>query len=202
MKRYLLAISLASLGAGCAQNPFAKPDVEPELAGSGQIRPVARPGGALRAKKPPAAARTVDQFDTTSAADKQMVEAEARQAQEVGAGRLLGRTVASLGDPADPGLWIKTPLVTEPGKGRVVYPANGKAVQLDLIPIDGPKTAGSRMSLAALRVIEAPLAGLPEVEVKAANNAASFHCLRIAQCGGHNRGSLIILTAPTPVAQR
>lgn len=119
------------------------------------------------AARPPAVARTAEQFDTTSTAEKQAAAAEAKKAQAGGAGRLLGRTVASLGDPADPGLWIKTPLVSQPGKGRVVYPANGKTVQLDLIPIDGPKTAGSRMSLAALRVIDAPLTELPEVEVYA-----------------------------------
>jgi len=50
----------------------------------------------------------------------------------------------------------------------VVYPGNGKSAQVDLIPIEGPDTAGSRLSLAAFRIIEAPLTGLPEVEVFAA----------------------------------
>ncbi|UYV36077.1 D-galactarate dehydratase [Rhodobacteraceae bacterium D3-12] len=105
------------------------------------------------------------QFDTTTTQEKQAAEAAAKKAQSSGQGKLLGRTVASLGDPSDPGIWIKTPLVSKPSKGRVVYPANGKAVQLELIPIEGPATAGSRMSLAALRVIEAPLTELPEVDV-------------------------------------
>lgn len=79
--------------------------------------------------------------------------------------RALGITVASLGAPSEPGFWLKTPLVREEVRGRVVYPANGRSVQLTLIPIDGPSTAGSRMSLSALRVLEAPLADLVEVEV-------------------------------------
>ncbi|MDQ2091482.1 hypothetical protein [Marimonas arenosa] len=141
--------------------------IGPEIAGSGQIRPVARPGEGSTVARPPAGARTVSEFDTTSAAEKQSAAAAATAAQASGEGRLLGRTVASLGDPTEPGLWIRTPLVSRPGKGRVVYPVNGKAVQLDLIPIDAPVTAGSRMSLAALRVIEAPLTDLPEVEVYA-----------------------------------
>ncbi len=125
---------------------------------------MARPAaGAL--KRPPASARTVEQLDTTSDAEKAVATRAAEAAQKAGQGKLLGRTVASLGDPTDPGIWIKTPLVSKPSKGRVVYPANGKAVQLDLVPIDGPPTAGSRMSLAALRAIEAPLTELPEVDV-------------------------------------
>ena len=125
---------------------------------------MARPAaGAL--KRPPASARTVEQLDTTSDAEKAVATRAAEAAQKAGQGKLLGRTVASLGDPTDPGIWIKTPLVSKPSKGRVVYPANGKAVQLDLVPIDGPPTAGSRMSLAALRAIEVPLTELPEVDV-------------------------------------
>jgi hypothetical protein len=42
---------------------------------------------------------------------------------------------------------------------------NGKSVELDLLPLDGPKTAGSQLSLAALRVIDAPLTDLTEVDV-------------------------------------
>ncbi|MDU8929009.1 hypothetical protein RXV86_16565 [Alisedimentitalea sp. MJ-SS2] len=165
MMRVVVAVLVMGLGAGCAQiqKETAKPMVV--VADSGQIRPVARPVALKPAKRPPANARTVAQFDTTSREEKKAAEVEAKQAQQSGEGRLLGRTVASLGDPADPGLWIKTPLVDAPAQGRVIYPVNGKGVQLDLIPIDGPKTAGSRISLAALRVIGAPLAGLPEVEV-------------------------------------
>ncbi|MDX1781252.1 MAG: hypothetical protein R3256_08025 [Thalassovita sp.] len=78
---------------------------------------------------------------------------------------LLGTTVATLGDPAREGFWIETPLVAEPGKGRVRYPANGREVRVDLIPIAGAVTAGSRLSLGAMRLLDAPLTGLPEVEV-------------------------------------
>jgi hypothetical protein len=107
----------------------------------------------------PPGARTVEQFDTTSAVDK------ARAAQPAAGGTDLGTTIASLGAPGQPGFWLKTPLAAAPGPGRVVYRANGKSVQVELIPLEGAAGAGSRMSLAALRVIEAPLTELSEVRV-------------------------------------
>lgn len=77
----------------------------------------------------------------------------------------LGVTVASLGDPGRDGFWIETPLVSTPGKGRVSYEKSGRTVKVDLIPIEGPATAGSRLSLAAMRLLDAPLTGLPEVKL-------------------------------------
>lgn len=90
---------------------------------------------------------------------------DAADRPDPGASGLLGTTVASLGDSSRDGFWIETPLVSGPGKGRVRYPANGREVRVDLIPIAGPVTAGSRLSLGAMRLLDAPLAGLPEVEV-------------------------------------
>ena len=126
-------------------------------------RPQARPETLTNTavRRPPVAARTAEEFDTTTAAQR----AEAAAAPAPAAERALGTTVASLGDPARPGFWLETPLVDSPAKGRVFFPASGKSAQVDLIPIDGPKTAGSRISLAAMRLIEAPLTDLPTIEV-------------------------------------
>ena len=172
--RHLLLVTSFAIGlSGCAQlRPQAEvapevsaADTQPEVA---VIRPQARPSGLnAKVKAPPKSARTVDQFDTTSAAEK--VEAAKAAADPVAKSNRLGVTIASLGSPADPGFWLETPLVDVITPGRVVYPANGKAVVVELRPIAGPKTAGSRMSLPAMRVIEAPLTGLPEVEVFATN---------------------------------
>ncbi|MGD9863478.1 MAG: hypothetical protein AB7S99_09715 [Pseudodonghicola sp.] len=79
----------------------------------------------------------------------------------------LGRTVAGLGDPGKPGLWLETPLVTAAGKGRVVWPSTGRWVAVALLPSGGAVTAGSRMSLDAFRALGAPLTDLIEVEVYA-----------------------------------
>lgn len=163
MKQVVSSVSLVGLLAGCALvrdreavAPVRQEAVQ-EAAQSGAVQ-----SGAVR---PPAAARTVEQFDTTSAAQKQAAVAAAEEKAAKGEGRALGRTVATLGDAAQPGLWIKTPLVRAPASGRVLNRATGKAVVLELLPLSGPKTAGSHMSLAALRAIEAGLTDLTEVEV-------------------------------------
>ena len=109
---------------------------------------------------PPPTARTVEQFDTTTAQDR--AEAVAPPASGE---RRLGTTIASLGSPTDPGIWFKTPLVGEITQGRVDY--NGKSVNVELRPTGGAQGSGSQISLAAMRLIEAPLTGLLEVTVYA-----------------------------------
>lgn len=140
-----------------------RPDPANQSTADGQMRPLARPETLnTSVSAPPPAARTVEEFDTTTAEQRSEAVAEAEAA---GAETDLGLTIASLGSPSEPGFWLKTPLVSVPAKGRVIYPATGKSVAVELIPIDGPKTAGSRMSLPAMRLIEAPLTELPEVRV-------------------------------------
>jgi hypothetical protein len=103
----------------------------------------------------------VEEFDTTTQQEREAAAAPAEVAGE----RLLGTTIVSLGDPARPGFWIETPLVSSAAIGRVTFAGTGQSSQVDLIPIDGPATAGSRMSLAAMRLIGVPLTGLVEVQV-------------------------------------
>ena len=111
---------------------------------------------------PPAAARTVDEFDTTSAEDRAAAVAVSAPAAS---SSQLGTTNVSLGSPSDPGIWLKTGLVTSLQKGRVVYPGNGKAVTLELRPSGGAASASSQMSLAAMRLLDIPLTALADVEV-------------------------------------
>ncbi|WP_335947034.1 MULTISPECIES: hypothetical protein [Salipiger] len=122
-------------------------------------RPEARPASGIA---PPVGARTEEEFDTTSAEER-----AAAAAPSTGGESRLGTTVVSLGDPSKPGFWLETPLVSAERQGRVVFPATGKSAQVTLTPIDGPATGGSRISLAAMRLIEAPLTDLPTVEVYA-----------------------------------
>ena len=75
------------------------------------------------------------------------------------------RTVAGLGDPAKPGLWLETPLVTTTQPGRVKYGPTGAVVDVTLQPIPGEATAGSRLSLQAMRDLGAPLTELVELTV-------------------------------------
>ncbi len=112
------------------------------------------------APRPPAAARTVEALDTTTPEQRAAAVAPA-----AAGARVLGTTVVSLGSATEPGLWIKTPLVKTEMQGRVKNPATGKSSTVMLIPIEGPITAGSRMSLAALRLIGASLTDLTSVEI-------------------------------------
>lgn len=165
----LLAVSLA----GCANSPFFKggsqsrADAPMVQDADGQLRPQSRPG-ALEAPAPiPAvSAQTPEQFDTTTREER--VAAAAVPVDE-GGEKLLGETVASLGDPTKPGFWLETPLVSKPTTGRVHFAGSGKSAQVDLLPIDGPSTAGSRISLAAMRLVDAPLTDLPTLQVYASD---------------------------------
>ncbi|MEC3863204.1 hypothetical protein VK792_18075 [Mesobacterium sp. TK19101] len=161
MKRLILILPMLAIAA-CGNTALLKPRASQAGVVATAVRPVARPEGLQAAPRPAKTARTVEDFDTTSAAER---AAAAAAPVEAGGEKALGRTIASLGDPARPGFWLETPLVSRPGKGVVRFPATGGSAQVDLIPIDGPATAGSRLSLAAMRLIGAPLTGLPEVDV-------------------------------------
>ncbi|WP_349538716.1 hypothetical protein [Sagittula sp. NFXS13] len=152
-------MAAVALGA-CSDSGMFKPKNAPvQEASAEQRRPEARPAGST-ATKPPANARTAAQFDTVSEEEKQA--AKAAPADPSGE-RALGDTVVSLGDPSKPGLWLETPLVSSVQQGRVAY--KGESAKIELRPIDGAATAGSRMSLSAMQLIGAPLTDLPTVQV-------------------------------------
>ncbi len=153
MKHALSLVLLPALLAGCAAlQPASPPTAEtgPEPAA---VRPAARP--------PEGAPRTAEAFDTTTVEERTAAAAAPAAPREL----RLGTTVASLGDPTEAGFWLKTPLVDAPAAGRVVFPGTGKSAQVELRPRDAEPGAGSQISLSAMRLIGAPLTGLPEIEV-------------------------------------
>jgi hypothetical protein len=77
---------------------------------------------------------------------------------------LLGETVAALGDPVQPGFWLKTPLVTTEQPGIVERPGGG-TVQVTLLPLGGEATGGSQISLAAIRGLDIGLTELITLKV-------------------------------------
>ena len=103
--------------------------------------------------------------DLSTAAERQAAAQTAAEPSPVNANGSLGTTVASLGNPAEPGLWVKTPLVGAEQRGRVQYAETGKSVSVRLIPLEGPRTAGSRLSLSAMQELGASLSDLPTVEI-------------------------------------
>ena len=161
MTRKWLVFAMCCGLAGCGQIGLQAPSTTGSE--DAATRPQARPDEAnVSLRTPPATARTAEDFDTTTVEERAQAAAAPN---DTGAEQALGATIVSLGDPARPGFWIETPLVSSPTTGRVAYPSTGQSSQVDLIPIDGPATAGSRMSLAAMRLIGVPLTGLAEVQV-------------------------------------
>ncbi|MEL7100189.1 MAG: hypothetical protein AAGM84_15295 [Pseudomonadota bacterium] len=140
--RVIMICTAALALTACARAPFEEPAAPPETIVQ---EPAALPPGGIRPRLRPDPGAT-----------------PAPQPQP-SAGGALGVTIASLGDPGEPGLWLKTPLVTARQSGTVTLGAASVAVTL--IPLDGPATAGSRMSLEAFQALGAPLTGLPEITV-------------------------------------
>jgi len=106
----------------------------------------------------PGAGRMASALDTTSAAEKN----EALAAPAAASERNLGTVAVALGSPAEQGFWLRSPLVTAAGKGRVEI-AGGTSVAVDLLP----GTSGSQLSLAAFRALGLSLTALPQVSVYA-----------------------------------
>ena len=150
-------------GAPGAPDTNALPETNtlPE-ATAADVAPLVADPALISAPPPPRAANTQATLDTTTQAQRKQAAARPAVAPQT---KLLGTTVASLGSPTEPGFWLKTPLVTSQAEGRVTNTANGKSSAVTLLPIDGPETAGSRLSLPAMRLIEASLTDLTELEV-------------------------------------
>ncbi|MEM9903004.1 MAG: hypothetical protein AAF865_16795 [Pseudomonadota bacterium] len=145
--------------AGCAQifggADGPQPAALPETQANGS-------GSAVAAPPPPRDAATVEEFDTTTAAAR---AAAASAPAEAGGQEPLGTTIASLGDPAQPGFWAETPLVDRVRQGQLTFAQTGKSVTVELRPSGGGAGTGTRVSLAAMRVLDAPLTALPELTV-------------------------------------
>jgi hypothetical protein len=152
-----LSVLLLPFVAGCAQiglPPHKGTPAVPAPAPGTTVAP------AVVAPAPPRAARTAEQFDTTTPQER-----AAAAARGTAGGALLGETVASLGNPAEPGFWMLTPLVTAPATGRVVAVATGQAAEVELRPSGGAEGAGSELSLAAFRLLGVPLTDLAVLRV-------------------------------------
>lgn len=152
----VLSLSLT----GCAIFEPRNGDSAALAPGGNVLRPKPRPTS--MAPTPSAGARTAEAFDTTSDAERQ---AATNVSRDVSGERDLGQSIVSLGSPAQSGFWLETSLVTAATPGRVVALATGESVLVELLPMDGPAGAGSRISLAALRLLGVGLTGLHEMQI-------------------------------------
>lgn len=154
MKQSVFLVPLVVLTA-CASpslqeqfTPQAVPDAAPEATAAPTVT----------APPPRPTARTVEEFDTTTSADR-----EQALATPVSASGPLGTTLATLGSPTDPGIWVKTPYVSDITQGRVEY--EGRSINVELRPSGGAPGSGSQISLPAMRLLNAPLTGIIELTV-------------------------------------
>ncbi|MEM1373806.1 MAG: hypothetical protein AAGF78_05415 [Pseudomonadota bacterium] len=135
----VLALSLA----GCAQLPeFLGNDAPPKVAIAVPVEPVAD---------------IPDPEAETGLVKEEVAEPVPAPSNE---------TLATLGNAAEPGLWLKTPLVSSQGPGRVTSVDNGRVVEVTLIPLDAEPTAGSRASLAALQALGLSLTAISPLIVE------------------------------------
>ena len=152
MRRFyplLLLPLLAACAAGDSLAPRQSAPVTP-AATAPTTSPLPAPSG-----------RTAEALDTTSAAERAAALDVAPAAE-----RELGTAIASLGSPSEAGIWLKTPLVTSVSEGRLVWTETGKSITVNLRPAEG-NSGTTQISLAALRLLEAPLSALPELTIYA-----------------------------------
>ena len=109
---------------------------------------------------PPAVAEEVAEEEAVEAATGEEAEAPAPSA----ASGNLGTTIASLGDPTRPGLWLETPLVSVETAGTLVA-ENGNRIDVTLIPSGGAAGSGSRISVAAMQALGLGLTDLATLTV-------------------------------------
>ena len=162
MKQHILPIAVLFTLSACGgqfSNPLGGSQTTPAGAGGDSVpaaKPVARPtetgvvGGV---------GRTAASLDKTTAAEK-----SAATTVPASGGAVLGTTVATLGDPTEQGFWLRTPLVKAETRGSVKT-TGGAVVQVKLIPIEGEASAGSRISLAAMRALNLSLTDLATLTV-------------------------------------
>ncbi|MGV6812575.1 MAG: hypothetical protein ACWA47_10030 [Brevirhabdus sp.] len=141
-QQIILLMASAALLSACSTLPFGagtRPADQPfNSTETTDIRPIPRP-------------------------DRDVKESGARVVDPVSSG-LLGRTIGSLGDPSEPGLWAATPLVSVERAGRLELPG-GKSVAVTLYPNGQEVGAGTQVSIGAMQALGVPLTELPELLV-------------------------------------
>jgi hypothetical protein len=128
-----------------------------QQAGPDTPRPQSRPSGSIAGLG--AGGLRPETLDRTSAQER-----AAALAPGPAAGAPLGQTLASLGSPADPGIWLRTGLVTRPMPGRIML-QDGTALRVELRPSGTAAGGGSQLSLAAFTTLGLPLTTLVPLRV-------------------------------------
>ena len=150
------------LVAACAPRPQAgapTPDAPVDLRSpdSETVRPASRPGST--------GARALGATGVSADALDSITPGERAAALGGSGGTELGETLASLGAAGEPGLWLRTGLVSEVTQGRVELPDGSGSLQVELRPSGREAGSGSQMSLSAFRSLDLPLTQLVTLRV-------------------------------------
>ncbi len=162
---FLLTALMAISGCSSVASFLRSSDRAPESAGidiSAQSPDSTTPRPAPRAGSVPlgSAGLRPEQLDQTSPAER-----AAALAPSGAQGQLLGQTLASLGSPADPGIWLRTGLVTQVVQGRIEVIGGGGNLRVELRPSGSAPGGGSQLSLAAFSALGIPLTQLVDLRV-------------------------------------
>ncbi len=159
MMKSCAALSIAAVvlsGCGIMDRFQGVPDSNPAPGVSGTENSAIAPPVATGTLPGTAAAQSAEALDQTSEAERLAATAAPPASGE----REIGRVVVGLAPVTEQGFFLRSTLVTEPRKGRVVT-AEGASVAVDLLPGEG----GALLSLAAFRALTLSLTELPEVVV-------------------------------------
>ena len=162
-----LALSGCAQLSGFGRSGADRPADESEMAvlrpDEGTIRPQARPGDrATSASGIGGAGQRPEALDLTSEAER-----AAALAPPAARTQMLGETLASLGSPAEPGLWLRTGLVTRVTQGRIETQDGSGSLRLELRPSGAVAGSGSQLSLSGFTTLGLPLTQLVTLRVYA-----------------------------------
>lgn len=75
--------------------------------------------------------------------------------------------MAGVGDPVKPGLWVETPLVTVPMRGKATVTGSGASVLVQLLPPESTSEGASKLSMETMRALNLNLMDTVEIEISA-----------------------------------
>lgn len=147
MKSSVILFCGSGILAGCALAPLDRSDPRTPVAADVAVE---RPDG----ETPRPQARPGQDADAERSSDRPASSGTGQNGAE------LGETLANLGSPTEPGLWLRTGLVNRVQQGRVARADGNGTVRVELRPSGSARSAGSQLSLAAFRALDAPLTQL------------------------------------------
>lgn len=154
---------MPGFGRQGAERPAAENSVTVLQPDEDTLRPQARPGDrAASAAGIGAVGQRPESLEQTSEAER-----AAALAPPAARTQMLGETLASLGSPSEPGLWLRTGLVTRVTQGRIETQDGSKSLRVELRPSGAVAGAGSQLSLSGFTTMGLPLTQLVALRVYA-----------------------------------